>query len=96
MQPKTDQILTKLKTKPLTEAEQAYFGNLNDEAQAAYQRHLEAQQRLAACLAFLRDQHDAPEDGWGLKDLSIGFVEIVESLTVAGEDVASDIEVEKE
>jgi len=60
-------------TKPLTEAELAYFRALNDEAQVAYQRHLEAQQRLVACLAFLREQHDAPEGEWGLKDLSVGF-----------------------
>jgi len=66
---------TKPRTKPLTEAELAYFRALNDEAQAVYQRHLEAQQRLMACLAFLREQHDAPEDWWELKDLSVGFVE---------------------
>ena len=64
-------------TKPLTEAELAYFRALNDEAQIAYQRHLEMQRRLTMCLAFLREQHAAPEEeGWGLKDLSIGFVRI--------------------
>ncbi len=63
------------KTKPLTEAELAYFRALNDAATAAYQRHLEAQQRLTACLTFLREQHNAPEDWWGLKDLKVGFVE---------------------
>ena len=61
-------------TKSLTEAELAYFRALNDEAQIAYQRHLEMQQRLARCLSFLREQHDAPEDEWKLEDLSVGFV----------------------
>lgn len=61
-------------TRPLTEAELAYFRALNDTATVAYQRHLEAQQRLAACLAFLREQHGAPEGEWEMKDLSIGFV----------------------
>ena len=61
-------------TKPLTEAELAYFRSLNDEAQIAYQRHLEAQQRLVACLAFLREQHDAPVGEWKLEDMSVGFV----------------------
>ena len=64
----------KLKTKPLTEAELTYFRALNDAGSVAYQRHLEAQQRLVACLAFLREQHGAPEGEWELKDLSIGFV----------------------
>jgi len=61
-------------TKPLTEAELAYCRSLNDAASVAYQRHLETQQRLAACLAFLRMQHDAPEGEWKLEDLSVGFV----------------------
>lgn len=62
------------KTKRLSEAELAYFRALNDEAQDMYQHHLEAQRRLTACLAFLRVQHDAPEDEWKLEDLSVGFV----------------------
>jgi len=70
MSKKPDQSITK----PLTEAELAYFRTLNDEAQVAYQRHLEAQQRLAACLAFLREQHDAPDGEWALKNLNVGFV----------------------
>jgi len=64
----------KPKTKPLTEAELAYFRALNDEAQAVYQRHLEAQQHLARCLTFLREQHNAPDDEWGLESLAVGFV----------------------
>jgi len=66
----------KPKTKPLTEAELAYFRALNDAGSVAYQRHLEAQQRLVACLAFLREQHGAPEGEWELKDLNIGFVRV--------------------
>jgi len=64
----------KPKTKPLTEAELVYLRVLNDAATVVYQRHLEAQQQLTACLVFLRAQHDAPEDKWELKDLNIGFV----------------------
>ena len=66
----------KPKTEPLTEAEFVYFRALNDEAQVAYQGHLEMQRRLTMCLAFLREQHDAPEGEWELKDLSTGFVQI--------------------
>lgn len=68
--------------KPLTEAELAYFRTLNDDAAVAYQRYLEAQQLLGACLTFLREQHEAPEDWWELKDLSVGFVEKTVSTSV--------------
>lgn len=64
----------KPKTKPLTEAELIYLRGLNDAATVAYQRHLEMQQRLAACLVFLRAQHDAPEGEWKMEDLNVGFV----------------------
>jgi len=64
---------TEPETKPLTEAELVYFRALNDAASVAYQRHLEEQRRLSACLFFLREQHGAPEGEWGLQDLSVGF-----------------------
>ncbi len=64
------------KTKSLTEPELAYFRGLNNAAVIALQCHQEAQQRLAICLTFLRDQHDAPENKWKMEDLNKGFVQI--------------------
>jgi len=75
-------------SKPLTEAERSYLKRLNQEAFEALQRHQEAQQRLIQCVAFLREQHDAPEDKWKLEDLVVGFVQ--------NKAVLSDIVVEKE
>jgi len=63
-------------TRPLTAAELAYLTQLNNEAVVALQRHQEAQRRLVACVAFLREQHDAPEGKWGMNDLSAGFVRV--------------------
>lgn len=60
--------------KPLTEAEQQYFRFLNNEAGIAMQQMQLAQQRLVACTAFLRVQHNAPEGEWALNDIQIGFV----------------------
>ena len=68
----------KPKTKPLTEAERSYLKRLNQEASDALQRHQEAQQRLIQCVAFLREQHDAPEDKWALTNLETGFERIPE------------------
>lgn len=64
--------------KPLTGAEQQYFRLLNNEAGIAMQQMQLAQQRLVACAAFLREQHNAPEGKWALNDIQIGFV-LVES-----------------
>lgn len=65
---------SKQKTKPLTEAEQQYFRLLNNEASIAMQQMQLAQQRLVACAAFLREQHNAPEGKWALNDIQAGFV----------------------
>jgi len=61
-------------TKPLTEAEQKYVRQLNEEAGAILQQLQAAQRRLRMCELFLRGQHDAPEDEWELNDIQIGFV----------------------
>ena len=67
---------TESETKLLTAAELKYLKRLNDEAQVAYQRHLEAQQQLVACLAFLREQHDTPEGEWKFEEIQKGFEKI--------------------
>jgi len=58
----------------LTEAEQTYLRLLNQEAFEALQRHQEAQRRLVQCVAFLREQHGAPEGEWDFVDIEKGFV----------------------
>ena len=60
-------------TKPLTEAELNYLKRLNQEAFQALQRHQEAQRRLIQCVAFLREQHEATEEGWELTEDMVGF-----------------------
>ena len=61
------------KIKPLTEAEQKYLRQLNDEAGNLLRQLQAAQQRLRLCELFLREQHKAPEDEWVLNDIQAGF-----------------------
>ena len=60
-------------TKPLTEAEQKYLRQLNDEAGNLLRQLQAAQQRLRLCELFLREQHEAPEGEWVLNDIQVGF-----------------------
>jgi hypothetical protein len=55
--------------KPLSEAEKRHLQTLN-------QAVMFAQQQLTQFIAFLRDQHDAPEMEWALERIEVGFVKV--------------------
>ena len=63
----------KLNTKLLTEAEQKYLRQLNEEAGSLLRQLQAAQQRLRLCELFLREQHEVPEGEWVLNDIQVGF-----------------------
>lgn len=58
-----------MNAKPLTEAQQRKLAQLNDMA-------ITAQAQLADFVAYLRDEHDAPEERYTLTDIAAGFVAI--------------------
>lgn len=58
-------------TKPLTDAQQNHMAALN----AAFQQ---VKQRMDEFVAYLRAEHDAPAEGWMLRNLQAGFERIPE------------------
>jgi hypothetical protein len=55
--------------KTLSPAEKRHLQTLN-------QAVMFAQQQLTQFIAFLRDQHDAPEMEWSLERIEVGFVKV--------------------
>jgi hypothetical protein len=52
--------------KPITAAQQKYLLSINNAM-------LAAQQHMNEFIAYLRDEHNAPEREWIIRDASIGF-----------------------
>ena len=53
-------------TKPLTDAQQQHLSRLNTTS-------LQAKQNMDAFVGYLRAEHDAPAEGWQLRNLQVGF-----------------------
>jgi len=59
------------KSKPLTAAQRNHLAALN----AAF---MQDKQRMDEFVAYLRAEHDAPANGWRLRNLQVGFERIPE------------------